>query len=169
MELDKVIGGFRDGDFGVRWVKAANLHVTLRFLGDIAEESLPHLIKTIKDNIYGFGGFDLSLKSLGGFPSLKIPQVIWVGTGWGAEKLKELAVQVEMSCIEAKFGRSDKRFSSHITIGRIKSTKGLSELTTVVGKTIYESPVFKVGEIVIFKSDLSPSGPSYTKLETISL
>ncbi len=169
MEIDKMIAGFRQLNANIRWVKAANLHLTLRFLGDIPEESVPALADSIKGSTEGFGRFDLSLSGLGAFPNLRRPRVIWIGSGSGTDRLKGLAAKVEQAVIESGFGKGDKPFSSHLTIGRVKFPKGLDQLLAQMEKTGYESQPFGVNEVNIFKSDLSPAGPKYTRLETISL
>ena len=169
MEIDKMIAGFRQLNANIRWVKAANLHLTLRFLGDIPEEAIPPLAENIKGNTQGFGRFDLSLSGLGAFPNLRRPRVIWIGSGSGTDRLKSLAAKVEQATIESGFGKGDKPFSSHLTIGRVKFSRGLDQLLAQIEKTEYESSSFGVNEVIIFKSDLSPAGPKYTRLETISL
>ncbi len=169
MEIDKMITVFREFNPNIRWVKAANLHLTLRFLGDIPEESVPSLADSIKGNTQGFGGFDLSLSGLGAFPNLRRPRVIWIGSGSGTDRLKSLAAKVEQATIDAGFGKGDKPFSSHLTIGRVKFPKGLDQLLAQIEKSGYESQLFGVNEVSIFKSDLSPAGPKYTRLEAISL
>lgn len=169
MEIDRIIAAFRQLNANIRWVKAANLHLTLRFLGNIPEESVPALADSIRSNTDGFGPFDLALSGLGAFPNLRRPRVIWVGSGPGTDRLKELAAKVEQAAVDSGFGKGDKPFSSHLTIGRVKFPKGLEQLSTLIEKTGYESPPFGVKEVVIFKSDLSPAGPKYTRLETISL
>lgn len=169
MEIDKMITGFRQTDTGVRWVKAVNMHLTLRFLGNIPQESVPSLAEGIRANIDGFGPFDMSLSGLGGFPNLRRPRVIWVGTGTGTEKLKALAAGVEKASVDSGFGKADKPFSSHLTIGRVKYPKGLDRVLEQIEKTGYDSKPFVVSEVIIFKSDLSPAGPKYTKLEVVSL
>ncbi len=169
MEIDKMIAGFRQLNANIRWVKAVNLHLTLRFLGDIPEESVLSLADSIKGNTKGLGRFDLSLSGLGAFPNLRRPRVIWIGSGSGTDRLKGLAAKVEQAAIDAGFGKGDKPFSSHLTIGRVKFPKGLDQLLAQIEKTGYESQPFGVNEVSIFKSDLSPAGPKYSKLETISL
>ena len=169
MELDKLISTFRQSGADIKWVKAANLHMTLRFLGDIPRDSVPGLAKEIEANIKAFGKFRLALSGLGGFPNLKRPRVIWVGSGVGTDRLMSLAPLVEKSCINYGLGEGDKPFSSHLTIGRVKIPKGLDKLTAKIEATRFETSPFDIEEVIIFKSDLSPSGPKYTKLEMIKL
>ena len=159
LEVDRLTSSFRNEGRGVKWVNAENLHITLRFLGDIDQESVPKLAENIKTNIYGFGKFDLSLSGLGGFPNLKMPRVIWVDTDIGKDKLRDLATAVEMACIESKFGRSDKRFMAHLTIGRVKNPSGIDNVLKKIRKTTFGAGPFNITGVTIFKSDLSPAGP----------
>ncbi len=169
MDIDRMIAGFRRDGSGIRWVKAANLHLTLRFLGDIPQQSVPGLAESLKENLSGFSAFDLVLAGMGGFPNLKRPRVIWIGTRVGTDRLIDLAGKVEKGCIGSGFDKSDKKFSSHLTIGRVKFPKGLEPLLEKIEKSEFELSKFAVNEISVVKSDLSPSGPKYTKLETVSL
>jgi len=169
MELDKLIGELRPLAPDIRWVKAANLHLTLRFLGDIPKSSVSGLASEIVKNIAGFETFQLSLAGIGGFPNIHKPRVIWIGGGKGQEQLYQLARHIEKACIDSKFGMADKPFSSHLTIGRVKFPKADERLVSYIDSLKYESPIFPVEEVVIFKSDLMPSGPRYTRLESIRL
>jgi RNA 2',3'-cyclic 3'-phosphodiesterase len=169
MDLDKLIAELRNYAPDIRWVRAANLHLTLRFLGDITKDSISRLADEIRDNIKEFGPFQISLSGLGGFPNLKRARVIWVGGGQGNDRLYELAPHVEKACINCGFGNTDKPFSSHLTIGRVKFPKGHEKLISAIESMTYETPVFEVTDVAIFKSDLLPAGPKYTRLETVSL
>jgi len=169
MELDELISNLRESAPDIRWVKAANLHLTLRFLGDIPKNSVGDLAAEIAKNVSNFGPFEISLMGIGGFPNLKKARVIWVGGGEGSERLYELAPLVEKSCRDCGFGATDKPFSSHLTIGRVKFPKGHEGLISLVESIQFESSDFPVEEVVIFKSDLFPAGPKYTRLEAIKL
>lgn len=169
MDIDRMIAGFRNDGSGIRWVKAANLHLTLRFLGDIPQESVTGLARSLKENVSNFGSFELVLSGMGGFPNLNRPRVIWIGTGEGTDRLTALADKVEKGCVESGFGKGDKKFSSHLTVGRVKFPKGLERLFEKIGRTDFQSSKFTVGEVFIVKSDLSPAGPKYTKLESVPL
>ena len=154
---------------GVRWVKAGNLHFTLRFLGDIDQNAVPELEQKLQTNLQDLPSFPLKLAGLGCFPNLRRPRVIWIGAGGDLDMLKELAHRVESACVDAGFGRGDKPFSAHLTIGRIKYPQGLEKLMTRLPEEKFESAEFPVSEVVIFKSDLSPRGPTYTALGRVRL
>jgi len=168
MDLDRLISGFRHESKAIRWVRAQNLHLTLRFLGDIPEETIPSLAESLKSNLRGFGSFDLALSGLGGFPNMNKPRVIWVGSDDPKNKLGDLASKVESGCGEAGFGKGDKKFSAHLTIGRVKFPQGIENILDKIENTNFATKPFNVGEILIYKSVLSAAGPTYTKLETIT-
>jgi 2'-5' RNA ligase len=138
MEVDGLTSTFRSQGRGIKWVNAENLHITLRFLGDIEEDSVSGLAENIKNNVDGFGVFDLSLAGIGGFPNLKRPRVIWTGAEIGKDKLRDLAAGVETACVESEFGNSDKRFSPHLTIGRVKNPAGIGGILEKIGKTPFK-------------------------------
>ena len=169
MELDKLISTLRPLGPDIKWVKAANLHMTLRFLGEIPKDSIAGLAQEIETNVKNFGKFQLALSGLGGFPNLRRPKVIWVGSGSGTDRLMDLASLVQKSCIDGGFGEGDKPFSSHLTIGRVKFPKVLNQLISRIESTKFESAPFDVDEVIVFRSDLSPAGPKYTRLETIKI
>jgi 2'-5' RNA ligase len=169
MELDRVITQLRPYAEEIRWVRAANLHLTLRFLGNVPKDSIDDLAVNLGKNLNGFGQFQISLAGVGGFPNLKRARVIWIGGGEGCERMAELSPLVEKACIDCGFGRADKPFSCHLTIGRVKYPKGHEKLVSFIDSLNFRSPLFNVSEVVIFKSDLLPAGPKYTRLETISL
>jgi 2'-5' RNA ligase len=169
MELDGLIAGFREAAPDIRWVKAANLHLTLRFLGEIPKDTITGLAAELQKNLTGFGPFEITLAGIGAFPNLRKARVIWVGSGQGAEHLARLAPLVETSCRNCGFGPADKPFSSHLTVGRVKFPKGHERLISLIDSMDFESPLFPVEEVVIFKSDLLPAGPRYTRLEAVRL
>jgi 2'-5' RNA ligase len=169
MELDRVVTDLRRIAPEIRWVRAANLHLTLRFLGNIPRDSTTDLASELARNLAGFGQFQISLAGVGGFPSLKRARVIWIGGGEGCDRMSELAPLVEKACLDRGFGEADKPFSCHLTIGRVKYPKGHEKLVSFIESLNFKSPLFNIGEVVIFKSDLLPAGPKYTRLETIPL
>jgi 2'-5' RNA ligase len=169
MELDRVITELRPYAPEIRWVRAANLHLTLRFLGNIPKDSIADLAVKMSQNLADFGQFQISLAGVGGFPNLKRARVIWIGGGEGCERVNELSPLVEKACIDCGFGKADKPFSCHLTIGRVKYPKGHEKLVSYIDSLNFRSPLFNVSEVAIFKSDLLPAGPKYTRLETIPL
>ena len=168
-EADKLIVGLKPFAEGVRWVKAANLHFTLRFLGDIERDAVSILDNNLKNNLADIKPFPLKLSGLGCFPNMRRPRVVWVGADGDMDELKKLAQSVESACRNSGFEKADKPFSAHLTIGRVKYPEGLDKLINSLQNTKFESEQFQVDKVVVFKSDLSPRGPTYTPLARVGL
>jgi 2'-5' RNA ligase len=147
-------------------VDVQNMHFTLMFLGEITEEMAQKVqarLKTIE-----FESFDVSFEGVGVFPKPSFPRVIWVGTDkGGGEKLVSLAKTVEKSLTPLGF-HSDKPFSPHVTIFRVKNR--INNITDELTK--YSTAKFgiqKINELKFKKSVLTPTGPIYSDLEVIPL
>ncbi len=168
-QVDKLVVSLKPLAGGVRWVKAANLHFTLRFLGNIESDSVPALAEQLRKNLENTKPFSICLSGLGCFPNMRRPRVIWLGTGGDEENFKTLANEVESACRRCGYDKADKTFSPHLTIGRIKFPKGLEVLTENLQKIQFKSDEFNINQVVIFKSDLSPRGPTYTPMAKVVL
>lgn len=146
----------------VKWVKPENIHLTLKFLGEIGEKQLAAVEGILIDTANAHCAFAIKLCSLGAFPSLNSARVIWVGIDKGDEETKAIASTLE-----------EKEFSSHITIGRLKSglnriklSQEMEKLKNSVGETNLE---FQVTKLTLFQSTLTPQGPIYQALKEANL
>ncbi|HSA97502.1 MAG TPA: RNA 2',3'-cyclic phosphodiesterase [Candidatus Nitrosotenuis sp.] len=146
-----------------RPVELQNMHFTLLFLGEIAEDMAQRVqgeLKTIK-----FDSFDVSFEGVGAFPKPKFPRVVWIGVKNGANQLVELAKIVEEKLSPLGF-RSDKEFKPHITAFRIKNRIGdITEELSRFSNEKFGSQ--KISEIKFKKSVLTPSGPVYSDLQVV--
>jgi 2'-5' RNA ligase len=168
-DVDRLIVGLKPLASGISWVKAANLHFTLRFLGDIDSSSIPTLKKAIESQIGNFSKFDINLSGLGCFPNMNRPRVIWVAGGGEIEMMKSLASGVEEACRQSGYGEADKPFAPHLTIGRVKFPSGIEKLIEKMKTTRFETEPFSVEKVIIYKSDLTPRGPIYTSVGEVML
>jgi 2'-5' RNA ligase len=166
-ELSKQVG-----EKSVRWVSPTNIHLTLKFLGEVSEANLDMVKKVIQTQTTHFSEFEISVGELGVFPSIKRPRVIWVGVQ-GPLELRELqnAIDIETSAIG--YASEDRPFSPHLTLGRISknaSPADFRQISDVLSK-------YKVGSlgatcveaVCLYKSDLYPNGAVYTLLQTAPL
>ena len=151
-----------DGD-AVRWVRAENLHVTLRFLGNVASERLSPLTREVAAELQSVAPFALRLDAVQAFPSPRRPRVVALGLS-PFEPIADLAAAVERGVVAAGFEPEARPFRAHLTLGRVRGRYALPDEVPAPPP----SP-FEVGEIALFTSDLSPSGPSYTLLERFPL
>ncbi|MBS7643460.1 RNA 2',3'-cyclic phosphodiesterase [Candidatus Bathyarchaeota archaeon] len=147
----------------LKLVETQNIHVTLRFLGEIA----PQLVNSIQEEMkmVKFSSFDIELRGLGVFPNLRHPNVVWVGIKKGAEELKGIFAQLEPR-LRALGLRPDVRgFSPHITIARVKSGRNKTELIAQIAQMEnLELGVMKADALRLKKSILTPRGPIYSTL-----
>lgn len=145
-------------------VESQNLHFTLQFLGEIPQEIIEKVMISL--NSVKFSRFTVNFKSVGVFPSLKFPRVVWIGTDEnGGNSLMKLAKQVENVLTPLGFS-VDKPFKPHITVFRIKNK--IEDISRELDK--FKSVNFGIQEIAVFKlkqSILSSRGPVYSDLMEI--
>lgn len=156
----------------IRWVQTSNMHLTLKFLGDVSEKNLDLLTEMIRNEAESHFEHEFSVGGLGAYPSLKRPRVIWVGVEAPAELLA-LQTGIENKTVKLGYPREERPFSPHLTLGRVsrsvtnQENRRIGEALQVV-KIGFLGVVF-VKEIRLYKSVLKPSGPEYTSLFTASL
>ncbi len=168
-EIDTVITKLRQYGRDVKWVKKENLHLTLKFLGDVA----PSRIQTIELNLQKiaamYSPFSVTLRSVGGFPSLIRPKVLWIGAEDGG-KLNELYSALDTELYKSGFAKEEKPFSAHLTIGRVRESGDLTKLTEKM--TLLKTKDFgitTISSMSLMKSDLLKSGPVYSVVEDFPL
>jgi len=146
------------GDLKV--VEKENIHLTLRFIGDVEEDKLEGLIEALS-SVKKPRGFEVCIKGLGAFPGPNNPRVLWAGTEKGDKELRELHEAVDSAIAPLGFGR-EERFSSHYTIARVKYLRdknGLKELLTGYKEKVFGC--YQVDSFYLMKSVLQRSGPVY--------
>lgn len=153
----------------VRWVAEANLHFTLKFLGDVEEAQIEPISHALVDALRPFSRFTLNAKGLGVFPDLRRARVLWVGLQGG--NLAALALKVESTMVSLGFAPELRNFKPHLTIGRWRrfdgSPKKLAEaLERWQG---FEFGRSEVEEVIFFHSVLKPEGAVYQSLNVVRL
>lgn len=167
--ISKVIEKLDHKIKGIKWVTPRNIHLTLKFLGEIDDKQ----INLVKDRLTLLKSrhsvFDISISDVGGFPNLKNPKVLWVGIH-NCEKLIKLYRDIEDTLFEIGFDKEERKFSPHLTIARIKDKKDADLiLKPLMDYKNYFFGKIKVGEIILMKSILKPLGAEYSKLYTFKL
>ncbi|MBU0567253.1 RNA 2',3'-cyclic phosphodiesterase [bacterium] len=169
-ELSKLQEELKKSEAQVKWVSPEGIHLTLKFLGNVDEEKIREIEEAIAKKTKDCSPFLLSLGCLGVFPDFRRPRVVWVGVEEGASKVKELAKRIEKALLPLGAKKEDRPFSSHLTLGRVKGTKGIEKLKEILGcLKAKESGSLKVDRIEIIKSQLTPKGAIYTTLRKIIL
>ncbi len=169
-KIAQIQAEFRKGDADVKWVEPENLHVTLKFLGEVSEDKLSGIIEKTRLALSEISNFRVHLSRIGSFPNLKSPRVVWVGTSEGKEGLKKLNEKIEEYLSHLGFPREKREFSAHLTIGRVRSPREKGKLVNKIeelGST--DVGEFSVDKVLLMESQLSSKGPTYRIIEEIHL
>jgi len=166
-DLEKEL--IKSGGEGVKWEGKEKFHITLKFLGDVNEDAIDSIYEVLSEKLNGFGKFHVIYKGVGCFPEIKRPRVIWVGCEDPTGKLFELQKIVEEKMNELGFEKEDKDYHPHITLGRVKNPKNISNLIKKIESINFEAGTGEIAEVLIMKSDLKPTGSVYTVLRKIKL
>jgi 2'-5' RNA ligase len=154
----------------VRWVKPENVHLTLKFLGEISLSTIDGIAEVIEATVRDFSPLILFTNGLGVFPGIKKPRVIWIGISGDIKPLSEIQANLETNLEIKGFAKENRPFKSHLTLGRVKGDIHPENLIDILRSfSDFSSEPFEAGELVLYKSELKPSGALYTKLQTLYL
>lgn len=150
----------------VRWVRPENIHLTVVFLGNVREGDISAMAREIEHVSCGFHPFEICLKGIGIFPDRRRPRVLWVGYDGDIERMATLREVLYERLMPFEIKEEKRQFKPHLTLGRFRNPGRRRTLLDDVIKQHegLSSPSFKAGELVLFKSELRPQGPEYTKL-----
>jgi 2'-5' RNA ligase len=157
---------------GVSWVQPASIHLTLKFLGDIQPGKIAKIKKILQTVVPKFNQFELNAAGLGCFPNKNKPRVVWVGLHAPAE-LCQLQKTIEDACADMGFEREQRKFSPHLTLGRVKPYARDDDILCLQ-QVLENIPSLNLGatharEVILFKSDLQSTGAVYTPLISVQL
>lgn len=165
----------------VKWVAPENIHLTLKFLGEVDEARIEKVKATLDEIGKATKPFEMTIKGLGVFPKIDFPRVIWAGLDKGAAESAELAKSIDDELSKLGFERESRPFAAHLTIGRVRSPKNksalaekLSNLQLTSAERSGASPkgtynLQLIQSITLYKSTLTPRGSIYTKLHEAKL
>lgn len=157
----------------VKWAGTEGIHLTLKFLGNTAQEKVPRIIEAIAEAAQGFSPFEVQIGGLGVFPNLQRPRVIWVAVTGEVERLITLQRGIDQALLPLGFSLEKRSFTPHLTLGRLRERaspgerRSIGELVaaTECGEGIH----FDVGAVSLMRSTLTPSGAIYSRLASIEL
>jgi RNA 2',3'-cyclic 3'-phosphodiesterase len=151
----------------VRWVAVENIHLTLKFLGEISPASVVLLSQMLQAECNQHTPFDITVSGLGCFPSSHRPRIIWIGLNVPPE-LNRLQHKLEAATARMGYTVEDKPFSPHLTIGRVREQAVPADLNNIHSALeklhVGSLGTFTAQAVHLFKSDLKPAGPVYTSL-----
>lgn len=154
----------------LRWVKPENIHLTVKFLGDIGTGEVDKVKQVVADTACIHRPLQLSAQGIGVFPGPQRPRILWVGLTGDTEALGELAQGLDSSLADLGFAPEDRPFKAHLTIGRFKKEGHPGDVAGALERhRDFAAGHFRVDGLHLFRSQLRPEGPVYTHLAEFSL
>ena len=172
--LDQVISQLKNRLVGsaIRWTPADNIHLTLKFLGEISTTNVEILEKLLRAEAAGCSHFEISIGGLGAYPTIHNPRVIWVGVEAPSD-LINLQRLIEAATERLGYMKEDRPFSAHLTLGRVSRSAAPRD-ARLIGEVLESTKVgflgaAHIGAVYLFKSDLRTTGSIYTKIYSAPL
>jgi len=168
-KLSEVQHLFRQRVSGVRWVNPGQIHLTLKFLGATAQDMVAAVGRVMQTVAADTGPFLLRVTGVGAFPNARNPKVVWAGIT-ADDRLSRFQQQLEAGLAGLGFGRDDRPFAPHLTLGRVRDGRSRCDLRdTLEQHRGLHVGTFSASQLVFYRSDLLPSGPVYAILKEIQL
>ncbi|MDO9565274.1 MAG: RNA 2',3'-cyclic phosphodiesterase [Candidatus Desulfaltia sp.] len=160
----------KSNQLDAQWVQTKNIHLTLKFLGNINKDDSQKVGEAIFKSAADHAPISLTAKGIGAFPGINRPSVLWVGIKGQIDMLIQLQRSLDDQLEKIGFSRENRPFKGHLTLARVKKQLDQAKLIDAIKKyKELESEPFIADNIVLFKSDLKSTGAIYTKLVSVSL
>jgi 2'-5' RNA ligase len=168
-----LIGKLRGASAQITWVQAAQMHLTLKFLGDVPDTDTPDICRVVQKVAADFEPFEVICRGLGAFPNLEHPRTLWIGITDGADALCALQAAIDDALKrELGFAREPRKFQPHLTIGRVKHEppEARGELSQLIEQYAeFDADLAVVDEVVTFASFLGRGGATHEALDRAEL
>jgi 2'-5' RNA ligase len=156
-----------------KWGDPYSIHLTLKFLGDVAADKTDAITKAMAEAVQGTSSFHLEVKELGAFPNLQRVQIVWVGVSGEVDKLVRLQQRLESGLEGLGFAPEGRRFTPHLTLARVRDQASPIErenLGQLIAATEFDAGhSFTVEAVNLMKSQLTREGPIYSRLSSVAL
>lgn len=149
-------------DAKVSWSRDASLHLTLKFLGEIPQVSVPHISTAASRAVVGCAPFSIRLEQAGAFPKQGQPRVLWIGINDFSGKLGQLQARLEDESVNVGFAKDDRPFHPHLTVARLRQARHARTLAAAHRELDFESAEIAVSELLVIRSELGNEGSKYT-------
>ena len=146
------------------WSRPDNIHLTIKFLGDIPVSRVEMLSNAAANATGAFDSFSISVQGSGAFPTRGAPRVLWIGIEDVQGQLGKLYGRLEDECAKAGFGKEARAFHPHLTLARLRKPEGARALAEAHKQKQFEPIEFSVSELLVIRSELSSAGSKYTTI-----
>ena len=165
----KLIGRLSGSRARVRWAGDSQLHLTLKFLGEVDMLDVPRICRAVSQAVSGQRPFEIQLHGAGAFPNVQRPRTLWMGVAEGIDQLRELQKRVETALSVEGYRPEGRQFNPHLTLGRVRGgpLDGLSDL--LQQEAGFAGVRAAVDQVTVYQSELLPDGPHYTALSRCDL
>lgn len=161
-QLQRLIERLQTIDAPVRWVKPGQMHWTIKFLGDVDMLETAQVCQRMQEVAAQFEPIELTVQGLGAFPTVDRPRTLWIGSTTGNEAMEELHAALDASLGVMGFNREQRRFTPHLTLGRVRGTKNIDQLNELLeAEAEFLAGSMWADEMILFSSDLQSTGPVY--------
>ena len=151
-------------DAAASWSRVENIHLTLKFFGNVAVDRIPAISTAASRTVAEFSTFPIGLCETGVFPRPSRPQVLWIGVSDRSGQLSALQERLENEFAADGFPKEDRAYRPHLTIARIRKPEGARRLADAHLKMNYPTSEIELNELILFRSELSPKGSRYTAI-----
>ena len=167
----QLIEQLRRAQADVRWVDGDNLHVTLKFLGDVDQTALADVCRAVGQASALVPPFEMEVRGAGAYPNLDRPRIIWLGVGQGHEQVSQLFQHIDTALSDIGFAPEQRKFHPHVTLGRIRRAwKGVADLADLIRKRAdFEAGTTAIDRVTVFTSQLGRDGPRYEAIGHLPL
>jgi len=173
LKLDQLEAQLKSGKQPwVKWVNPDSIHLTLKFLGNIASDRTGEITRAMEEAAQGIPPFHLEVKDLGVFPNLKRVQVAWVGISGEVDKLGEFQQRLESNLACLGFAPESRPFTPHLTLARLRNQASLDErqrFGQLIAGTRFEAGAIEVDAINLMRSQLTREGAIYSRISSVRL
>jgi 2'-5' RNA ligase len=151
-------------DVAASWTRVENIHLTLKFFGDVSTDLIPAISTAASRAAKRFGEFHIGVGGTGVFPKPSRPQVLWIGVNDTSGQLAALQKELEKEFSVEGFQKEVRAFRPHLTIARIRKPQGAGRLADAHLAMEFKSHEMKICELIVFRSELSSKGSKYTAI-----
>jgi 2'-5' RNA ligase len=153
-------------DVQASWTNPDNIHLTLKFFGNISQQQILGASEAATQAVDGFGPFNIKVEGAGSFPPRGPAKVLWIGISDTTGKLIQLQQRFESECEREGFSKEARTFHPHLTVARLRTARGARTLAEQHKQLEFESGDVSVSSLILFRSELSSKGSTYTPLST---